>query len=87
MLFLLVCSCNSLNLMPFVSWRAGTGTPLPGAAPLHLAVQLEKVEAVKLLLQHKVLWTRWLDLTVVRGVTVKPSSPLVCFQQFPQMDG
>ena len=63
----------------------GHPATLPGAAPLHLAVQLEKLEAVKLLLQHKVLWTRWLDLPLSEGYSKTVLTATVCFLQFPQM--
>lgn len=59
--------------------KFGHPATVPGAAPLHLAVQLEKVEAVKLLLQHKVLWTRWLDLPSSEGYSKTVLTATVCF--------
>lgn len=97
MLFLLVFSCNSLNLMPFVSWPASFG---PIKCP-SLAIQPQSQELHRCIWQCN--WKRWklwsfccntrccgpVGWTSRRQrVTVKPSSPQRCvFLQFPQMDG
>ena len=59
---------------------------LPGAAPLHLAVQLEKVEAV----EASVATQGAVDPLVgphrcQRGYSKTVLTAMVCFLQFPQM--
>ena len=89
MLLLLVCSSNSLNLMPFFSWlKTGTGAQSPRSCTVAFGSATGKGGSCEASVATQGVVDPLVGPPVVRGVTVKPSSPQGCvFLQFPQMDG